>query len=288
MKGIILSGGYGTRLYPITKSISKQLVPVYDKPMIYYSLSTFIEGGIKDILIITNKEYLNTYKKLLNNGSDYGLKISYSIQNKPKGIAEAFIIGKKFIADDNVALILGDNIFYGENIKNIFTKSEINLKKNLASIVSKEVVNFKMYGVAKLNKKNKLIKIIEKPKKDIGNLAITGLYFYPNDVTKKVNLLKPSKRNELEITDLNNLYISENRMKLYNLQKETSWFDMGTHESLLESSMFIAAIEKRQSRKIGCIEEVAFNNKYISKKKFDILKKRIPESSYKEYLNTII
>jgi len=288
MKGIILSGGTGSRLHPITKATSKQLVPVYDKPMIYYTVSTLIEGGIKDILVITNKEYIDSYKKILKNGNDFGVKISYAIQNKPNGIAESFIIGKKFIKKDNVCLILGDNVFHSPNIKSIFDKSYKNLLNNTASIVGKEVSNYKMYGVANLNKKNDLINIIEKPKKKYSKIAITGLYFYPNDVIKKALSLNLSKRNELEITDLNNIYIKEKKMKLYVLEKESAWFDMGTHESLLEASMYIAAIEKRQNQKIACLEEVALFNNFISKNKFKKLLKKLPKSSYKDYLENLL
>jgi len=288
MKGIILSGGSGSRLHPITKATSKQLIPVYDKPMIYYTISTFIEGGIKDILIITNKEYLPIYKKILKNGHDFGVKISYEIQQKPNGIAEAFLIGKNFIKKDEVCLILGDNIFYGQDIKFIFKNSYQNLNNNIASIVGKEVSNFNMYGVAHLDKRNKLLKIIEKPKKKYSKIAITGLYFYPNDVVHKALSLKPSKRNELEITDLNNIYIKEKRMDLYVLKKESAWFDMGTHESLLEASMYIAAIEKRQNQKIGCLEEIALANQFIGIKKFNQLVKMLPNCSYKDYLINII
>ena len=280
MKGIILSGGIGSRLYPITLGYSKQLIPVYDKPMIYYPLTTLINLGIKEILIISMPNQINNFKKILGNGKSLGLSITYKTQEKPKGIAEAFIIGKNFIKNDSVALILGDNIFHGhlfkENI-NDFKGSKVFLYK---------VSDPYRYGVATIIK-NRIKSIVEKPKKSKSNLAVTGLYFYDNNIVKIANKIKPSKRNELEITDVNNYYLKNNNLEFTILSKESIWFDAGTSDSLLEASNYIQAVLNRQNIQIGCPEEAAFKNKYINKIQLRNIVLKMPINKYSLYLKDL-
>ena len=282
MKGIILSGGEGTRLYPLTKSISKQLLPVFDKPMIYYPLSTLLQLGIKDILVITDKFYLKNYIKLLNDGSQWGIKIQYEVQNKPNGIAEAFIIGKDFIGSDPVTLILGDNIFYGLDFK----KNLIN-KKKYATIHLFKVKDPHRYGVATYTK-SKLSKIVEKPQKPQTDFAVTGLYSYPNNVVKLVKKLKPSKRNELEITDLNNMYLKENKLKAIKMPKGSVWLDAGTTSSIVQASQFVQTIQERQNTLFGSPDEISYLNKFISKNHILRIIKKSPKNDYYEYLKNIV
>ncbi len=278
MKGIILSGGLGSRLYPVSKSISKQLLPVYDKPMIYYPLSTLIELNIKDILIITNSEYIDNYKNLLKDGKQWGIKINYLIQKNPNGIAEAFILGKNFIEKQNVALILGDNIFYGINIQKISNIINNNFSGGLVSLYN--VDSPENYGVVQF--KNKIPKkIIEKPKKTFSKFAVTGLYFYDHTVTEYINLIQPSKRKELEITDLNNIYIKKKSMKFYNLEQGSVWLDAGSFKSLLQSSQFIQTIQDRQNIIIGSPDITSLKNNNISLTKF---KKNLKLMGNSEYL----
>mgnify|MGYP001285710223 CR=1 FL=1 len=281
MKGIILSGGIGSRLYPITLGYSKQLVPVYDKPMIYYPLTTLINLGIKEILIISMPNQINNFKKILGNGNRFGISLKYKIQKKPQGIAQAFIIGKNFIKNDSVSLILGDNIFHGhifdENLNN-FKGSKVFLYK---------VSDPYRYGVATISN-SKIKSIIEKPKKSRSNLAVTGLYFYDNNVVKIANKIKPSKRNELEITDVNNYYLKNNNLKFTILSKESIWFDAGTSDSLLEASNYIQAVSNRQNIQIGCPEEAAFKKKYISETKLRNIVSKMPTNKYSLYLKDII
>ena len=281
MKGIILSGGIGSRLYPITLGYSKQLIPVYDKPMIYYPLTTLINLGIKEILIISMPNQINNFKKILGNGNRFGISIKYKIQKKPQGIAQAFIIGKNFIKNDSVSLILGDNIFHGhifdENLNN-FKGSKVFLYK---------VSDPYRYGVATISN-SKIKSIIEKPKKSRSNLAVTGLYFYDNNVVKIANKIKPSKRNELEITDVNNYYLKNNNLKFTILSKESIWFDAGTSDSLLEASNYIQAVSNRQNIQIGCPEEAAFKKKYISETKLRNIVSKMPTNKYSLYLKDII
>lgn len=278
MKGIILSGGLGSRLYPVSKSISKQLLPVYDKPMIYYPLSTLIELNIKDILIITNSEYIDNYKNLLKDGKQWGIKINYLIQENPNGIAEAFILGKNFIEKQNVALILGDNIFYGINIQKISNIINNNFSGGLVSLYN--VDSPENYGVVQF--KNKIPKkIIEKPKKTFSKFAVTGLYFYDHTVTEYINLIQPSKRKELEITDLNNIYIKKKSMKFYNLEQGSVWLDAGSFKSLLQSSQFIQTIQDRQNIIIGSPDITSLKNNNISLTKF---KKNLKLMGNSEYL----
>jgi glucose-1-phosphate thymidylyltransferase len=280
-KGIILAGGKGSRLFPITKIISKQLLPIYDKPMIFYPLSLLMLLKIREILIITNPENINLYKKLLGDGKYIGMKISFKIQKSANGIAEAINIGNKFIKDDNFCLILGDNFFYGDSlIKDISTF--INNSKPF--VILKEVLNPERYGVAKFDRSGKLVDIIEKPKKYISNFAVTGFYFYDNNAKKLVKKIKKSKRGELEITDLNKIYIKNNDLSFLKLGAGTTWFDAGTYDSYLNASQFVSSIQNRNNEKIGCIEEIAFLNSWINKKKFHIICQRYKDSEYYKYL----
>ncbi len=287
MKGIILAGGSGTRLYPLTKTTSKQLLPVYDKPMIYYPLSTLMLFGINDILIISTPRDIPNIEKLFGNGKHLGLNIQYKVQNEPKGIAEAFIIGEDFIGDDDVCLILGDNVFYmGGQIK-IFKDEVIKNKGKQATIFAHHVSDPERFGVVEFDKDFKAISIEEKPIKPKSNYASVGLYFYPSDVAQKAKNLKPSKRGELEITDLNNLYLKEERLNVIPMRRGTSWIDAGTPDSLMEAGQFVQIIEKRQGLKIACIEEIAYHKGFMSdeqmKKTIDSLK----DGDYKKYLKKV-
>jgi glucose-1-phosphate thymidylyltransferase len=285
MRGIILAGGSGTRLYPITKGISKQLLPLYDKPMIYYPLSVLMLSGIKEILIISNPEYIENYKNIFGNGEKLGVKIVYAVQKEPRGLAEAFIIGEKFIGRDNVCLILGDNVFYGDNLVNLLKNSIINIQKEDKAIIFGYFVNNPQeYGVVEFDKKGNVISLEEKPNNPKSNYAVVGLYFYPNDVIKKAKNVKPSKRGELEITSINEMYLKENRLKVELLGRGYAWFDTGTHDSLLEASNFIKTIEKRTGLKIGCIEEIAYNNGWIDKHQLKKLAKEFRKTEYGKYL----
>jgi len=288
VKGIILSGGSGSRLYPLTLAVSKQLLPIYNKPMIYYPLSVLMLANIKDILIITTPQDSDNYKRLLGNGSDLGMNIHYKIQTQPRGLAEAFIIGKNFIKKDNVCLILGDNIFYGNNFSEKLNKSFTNLDNNNATIFAYPVSDPERYGVVQIDNKGAPKKIIEKPKKSTSDLAVTGLYFYPNDIVEKVKKIKPSKRGELEITSINELYLNEQRLNLEILNRGFAWLDMGTNESLIDASIFVKAVENRQGLKIACIEEIAYKKNFINKKKFIKLIGKFKNNSYGKYLNKVI
>ena len=285
-KGIILAGGLGTRLYPLTKSVSKQMLPIYDKPMIYYPLSTLMLAGIKEILIISTELHLSGYKALLGNGNQLGLKISYEVQKKPSGIAESFIIGENFIGKDNVALILGDNIFYGESFSNKLQSAFLNLKG--ATIFSYHVKNPDKFGVIEFDSNKKVSKIIEKPKKYISNQAITGLYFYKNDVIEIAKTLKPSERGELEISDINQIYLDNNRLEVIQLGRGFAWLDAGTHESYLEAGYFIKTIEDRQGLKIGCLEEISYSMGWISIDELKEAAKSYSKTDYCNYLNKLI
>ena len=269
MKGIILAGGKATRLYPITKSISKQLLPIYDKPMIYYPLSVLMLAGIKDILVISTPEALGSFKALLGDGKDFGVKISYAIQPKPGGIGQAFVIGEEFIAGQKVCLILGDNLFYGDRLSVALQKAS--RKKEGATIFGYPVNNPKEYGVIGLDSKNKVISIEEKPKKPKSKWAVTGLYFYDKNIVKIAKSVKPSKRGEVEITDINKVYLRQKKLDVQFLGRGCAWLDTGTYESLIEASIFIKTIQERQGLKIGCIEEVAYRMGFISKKQLEKL-----------------
>lgn len=282
MKGIILAGGSGTRLYPITKSISKQIIPIYDKPMIYYPLSVLMLAGIKEILIISTPKDIHLYEDLLSDGSQLGIKLEYAIQPSPDGLAQAFIIGEKFIGNDSACLVLGDNIFYGYNFTPILEDAA---KLTDGAIVFGYYVNDpERYGVAEFDESGKVLSIEEKPENPKSNYAVTGLYFYSNDVIKKAQSLKPSKRGELEITDLNRIYLEEGRLSMKLLGRGFAWLDTGTHESLLQASNFIHTIEERQGLKVSCIEEIAFLKGYIDREQLLKLAEPLKKNQYGEYL----
>jgi glucose-1-phosphate thymidylyltransferase len=282
MKGIILAGGSGTRLYPITKSISKQIIPIYDKPMIYYPLSVLMLAGIREILIISTPKDIHLYEDLLNDGNQLGIKIEYAIQPSPDGLAQAFTIGEKFIGDDSVCMVLGDNIFYGYNFSTIL--EEAAALKDGAIVFGYYVNDPQRYGVAEFNEQGKVLSIEEKPELPKSNYAVTGLYFYSNDVVKKAFALKPSKRGELEITDLNKLYLEEGRLHMKLLGRGFAWLDTGTHESLMQASNFIHTIEERQGLKVSCIEEIAYLKGYITKEQLLKLAEPLKKNQYGEYL----
>jgi len=282
MKGIVLAGGSGTRLYPITKSISKQIIPVYDKPMIYYPLSVLMLAGIKEILIISTPQDIHLYENLLGNGDELGIKLVYAVQPSPDGLAQAFIIGEEFIGDDNVCMVLGDNIFYGYDLSR--TLREAATLKDGAVVFGYYVNDPERYGVAEFDATGKVLSLEEKPTEPKSNYAVTGLYFYSNDVVKKAKILKPSKRGELEITDLNQLYLDEKRLNLKMMGRGMAWLDTGTHDSLLEASNFIATIENRQGLKVACLEEIAFRYGYIDKNQLLKLAEPLKKNHYGEYL----
>jgi len=286
MKGIILAGGAGTRLNPLTKAVSKQLIPVYDKPMIYYPLSALMLAGIKDILIISTTQDLPKFTELFGDGREIGLNISYKEQPKPEGIAQAFIIGEEFIGDDSVCLILGDNIFYGHSLSMTLQKM-VGLKEG-ACIFGYWVTNPQRYGVVEFNENNKVISIEEKPKYPRSNYAVPGLYFYDNEVVDIAKNLKPSARGELEITDVNLTYLNKRNLNVELLGRGYAWLDTGTPDSLLDASNYIATMERRQGLKIGCIEEVAFRMGYIDKNQFAGIIKRLPANDYRKYLEMIL
>ena len=285
MKGIILAGGSGTRLYPITKGVSKQLVPIYDKPMIYYPLSVLMLAGIKEVLIITTPQDQQSFINLLGDGSELGMRFEYVVQPSPDGLAQAFILGEEFLAGDDACLVLGDNIFYGHGLTELLAKSIKNIKdENKATVFGYYVSDPQRYGVAEFNEKGDVISIEEKPKEPKSNYAVVGLYFYPNDVVKKAKNVKPSDRGELEITTLNQDYLNENRLKVELMGRGYAWLDTGTHESLLEASSFIQTIENRQSLKVACLEEIAYEMGYISKEKLLELAEPLKKNQYGQYL----
>lgn len=285
MKGIILAGGSGTRLYPITKGVSKQLVPIYDKPMIYYPLSVLMLAGIKEVLIISTPHDLPRFEDLLGDGSDIGMRFSYVEQPSPDGLAQAFILGDQFIGDDDVCLVLGDNIFYGHGLSNLLAQSVKHAQdENKATVFGYYVRDPERYGVAEFDAEGNVTSIEEKPKEPKSNYAVVGLYFYPNDVVKKAKLVKPSARGELEITTLNQDYLNEQRLKVELMGRGYAWLDTGTHESLLEASQFIQTIENRQALKVACIEEIAYEMGYISKEKLLELAQPLSKNQYGEYL----
>lgn len=287
MKGIILAGGSGTRLYPLTKTTSKQLLPVYDKPMIYYPLSTLMLFGIKDILIISTPHDTPNIKKLFGNGKRLGLKIKYVVQKEPKGIAEAFTLGADFIGKDDVCLILGDNIFYmGEQFHSFKEQVEQN-KGKCATVFAYHVSDPQRFGIVEFDENYNAISIEEKPENPKSNYASVGLYFYPNDVVQKARALTPSARGELEITDLNNLYLKEGRLAVVPMKRGNAWLDAGTPESLMESGAFVQIIEKRQGLKIACIEEIAYRRGFINDQKMRLLIDELKDGTYKTYLEKV-
>lgn len=285
MKGIILAGGSGTRLYPITKAISKQLLPVYDKPMIYYPLSTLMLAGIRDILIISTPQDLPLFERLLGSGEDLGLKFSYVEQPRPEGLAQAFILGKDFIGDDSACLVLGDNIFYGHGLPALLKDARKNVEeKNIATVFGYQVTDPERYGVIAFDKEGRATSIEEKPAHPKSNYAVVGLYFYPNDVVKIASEIKPSARGELEITTVNQCYLEQNRIGVELMGRGFAWLDTGTHESLNEAGSFIQTIETRQGLKISCVEEIAYKLGYISAEKLKQLATPLAKNGYGQYL----
>ena len=285
-KGIILAGGLSTRLYPVTKAFSKQLLPIYDKPMIYYSLSVLMLAGIRDILIITTPDDKNSFLRLLGNGSDIGINLSYEIQKEPKGLAQAFIIGEQFIEKSPVCLILGDNLFYGPGLSATLKRaSSIN---NGATIFGYQVKNASQFGVVEFDQNNKVISIEEKPQFPKSQYAVTGLYFYDNSVVNLAKSIKPSARGELEITSINQLYLSQNKLNLERLGRGYAWLDTGTHQSLLKAAQFVETVEERQGFKIACIEEIAFNQGWINANEIKKIASNHRNSSYGEYLLSLV
>ena len=284
-KGIVLAGGIGTRLYPITKGISKQLLHIYDKPMIYYPISVLMLAGIREILLITSKEYINNYKNLLGNGSDFGVSIQYKIQKEPDGIASAINLGKKFIGKSNICLILGDNIFHGQGlVEKLETATN---RKVGATVFGYQVEDPERYGVVEF-KNDKVKNLIEKPKKSNSNFAVTGLYFYDNNVLNLINNINPSKRGELEITDLNKEYLKINQLYVEKFGRGFAWLDTGTHESLLDASQYIQTIENRQGLKVACLEEIAFRYNWISRKDLANRGRTLINTDYGNYINEIL
>ena len=286
MKGIILAGGSGTRLYPLTKSISKQIMPIYDKPMIYYPLSVLMLANIREILIISTERDLPVFKELLKDGSELGLKLEYKVQEKPNGLAEAFIIGEEFIGDDNVALILGDNIFYGSGFRGLVEEAA-KLEKG-AIVFGYPVKDPRAYGVVEFDKNGKAISLEEKPANPKSNYAIPGLYFYDNTVVEKAKNVKPSARGEIEITTVNEMYLSEGKLNVKNLGRGVAWFDTGTHDALLEAANFVQTVQKRQGFYIACIEEIAYAKGWINKEQLLKLAEPMMKTEYGKYLKDLI
>ena len=286
MKGIILAGGKGTRLYPLTMSISKQILPVYDKPMIYYPLSVLMLANIREILIISTERDLPVFKELLKDGSELGLKLEYKVQDKPNGLAEAFIIGEEFIGDDNVALILGDNIFYGSGFTGLL--EEMSKIEDGAAIFGYPVKDPRAYGVVEFDETGKAISLEEKPENPKSNYAIPGLYFYDNTVVEKAKNVKPSARGEIEITTVNEMYLSEGKLNVKNLGRGIIWFDTGTHEALLEASNYVEAIQKRQGFYIACLEEIAYKKGWINEKDIEKKIEETKMNDYQKYLSLLI
>lgn len=285
MKGIVLAGGSGTRLYPITKGVSKQLLPIYDKPMIYYPLSVLMLAGITDVLIISTPEDLPSYQRMLGDGENFGISISYAEQPNPDGLAQAFLIGEEFIGNSSVCLVLGDNIHFGNDLSKMLVKAVINAEGNNESTVFGYRVNDpERYGVVEFDDSGNVISLEEKPNNPKSDFAVTGLYFYPNDVVKKAKKVEPSDRGELEITTVNQMYLSEARLKVELMGRGFAWLDTGTHESLLEASSFIETIEKRQGLKVACLEEIAFEMGYIDKAKLIELAQPLAKNQYGKYL----
>jgi len=285
MKGIILAGGNGTRLYPVTRGVSKQLVPIYDKPMIYYPLSVLMLAGIREILIITTPEDQAGFQRMLGNGAEWGLNLEYVVQPSPDGLAQAFILGEEFVGEDDVCLVLGDNIFFGHELTQILLNAVSNAcNESKATVFGYHVIDPERYGVAEFDQSGRVISLEEKPNKPKSNYVVTGLYFYPNDVVQKAKQVNPSERGELEITTVNQFYLQEERLKMEKMGRGFAWLDTGTHESLLEASAFIETIEKRQGLKVACLEEIAYERGYISRDRLLQLAQPLVKNQYGQYL----
>jgi glucose-1-phosphate thymidylyltransferase len=285
MKGIILAGGSGTRLYPVTRGVSKQLLPIYDKPMIYYPLSVLMLAGIREILIITTPEDQAGFQRMLGNGTEWGLNLEYVLQASPDGLAQAFILGEEFIGEDDVCLVLGDNIFFGHELSQLLLNAVNNVSKNSqATVFGYHVNDPERYGVAEFDNDGSVVSLEEKPSKPKSNYAVTGLYFYPNDVVQKAKQVNPTDRGELEITTVNQIYLKEERLKLEKMGRGFAWLDTGTHESLIEASAFIEIIEKRQGLKVACLEEIAYEMNYISRVQLLQLGETLANNQYGQYL----
>ena len=283
MKAIVLAGGIGSRLYPVTKGVSKQLLPVYDKPMVYYPLSVLFIAGIKKVLLISTPGDINSYKRLLGDGSQWGISLQYKIQEQPKGLAEAFLLGEEFIGSESVCLILGDNIFYGNTLSEKILNC-VKISKFKASVFGYHVEDPQRYGVISYDNEGNAISIEEKPKQPKSNYAVVGLYFYPNSVIEIAKKIKPSSRGELEISDVNQTYLKQGNLHVETLGRGNTWLDTGTHESLLEASQFIQTVEKRQGLKVGCLEEIAFEKGFISKEKLLVQAETLKGTTYGDYL----
>lgn len=289
MKGIILAGGSGTRLYPITRGVSKQLIPVYDKPMVYYPLSVLMLAGIREVLVITTPEDQGSFQRLLGDGSELGMRFEYVVQPSPDGLAQAFILGRDFIGDDDVCLILGDNIYYGHELGRLLQSAVANARNdNKATVFGYHVQDPQRYGVVEFDAEGSVVGIEEKPQQPKSNFAVTGLYFYPNDVVQKAVEVKPSARGELEITTVNQMFLAEGRLMLEKMGRGYAWLDTGTHESLLEASAFIETIEKRQGLKVACLEEIAFDMGYISREQVLELARPLEKNQYGQYLLRLV
>ena len=288
MKGIVLAGGTGTRLYPVTIAVSKQLLPIYDKPMIYYPISVLMLAGIKDILIISTPDDLPCFKRLLGDGSQFGVNFSYAIQESPDGIAEAFIIGEEFIGDDSVCLILGDNIFYGNGLSNILYEAIKDTENNKSVIFGYNVSDPERYGVATFDNELNVTSIEEKPNNPKSNYAVVGIYFYPNEVINIAKTIKPSKRGELEITEVNNIFMNKYGLKISLLGRGFTWLDTGTFDSFIDASNFVSTVENRQNQKIACLEEIAYNNGWISKEQLINIANKMKNNQYGKYLMNLI
>ncbi|MCH5237783.1 MAG: glucose-1-phosphate thymidylyltransferase RfbA [Muribaculaceae bacterium] len=289
MKGIVLAGGSGSRLYPVTKGVSKQLLPIYDKPMVYYPISTLMTAGIREILIISTPQDLPSFKRLLGDGSDFGVSFSYSEQPRPEGLAQAFLIGKEFIGKDSVCLVLGDNIFHGSGFSDLLKEAVTTVEKeDKAAVFGYWVDDPERYGVAEFDKEGNCISIEEKPEKPKSNYAVTGLYFYPNRVIKIAEKIKPSARGELEITAVNQYFLQEKELKVNTLPRGFAWLDTGTHDSLAEASIYVEVLEKRQGLKIGCLEGIAFRQGWISKEKITEIALPMRHNQYGKYLLKVV